>query len=81
MTTLFAPGDFARSIESHWLGRVEAIEGSGLDTMLRMQGVNSLTRAIAGGDISEHIDADDVQWFSPDDVRKIKFYESAVAHD
>jgi hypothetical protein len=62
-------GQFARSIESGWLGRVIAVEGKGSDVMLKMQGVNDLVRAIKGGDIEDAIDDDDTQWFAPEDLK------------
>ena len=58
-------GRYARSIESGWLGKVVAIDGD----MLKMQGVNDLYRTMKGGDIEDALDADDVQWFTPDDLR------------
>lgn len=58
-------GRYARSIESGWLGKVVAIDGD----MLKMQGVNGLYRTMKGGDIEDALDADDVQWFTPDDLR------------
>ncbi len=62
-------GRFARSVESGWLGKVVGVESHGGDTMLRMQGVNVLCWQIAGGSIEDHLDTDDVQWFSPADLR------------
>ena len=58
-------GRYARSIESGWLGKVVAIDGD----MLKMQGVNDLYRTMKGGDIEDALDVDDVQWFTPDDLR------------
>jgi len=69
------PGDYAISIEAGWLGKVVAVEdGStpGLAGLLKMQGVNRLSRALLGGDIEDHLDADDTQWFAPKDVRLVK---------
>lgn len=37
-----------------------------------MKGVNELCHLVAGGSIEEHLDDDDVQWFTPDDVRVVK---------
>ncbi len=61
-------GQFARSIESGWLGKVIAVETHDGDTMLRMQGVNELCLIVAGGKASDWLDEDDIQWFAPDDV-------------
>ena len=61
-------GRYARSIESGWLGKVIAIDGE----TLKMQGVNDLYRAMMGGDIEDALDDDDIQWFTPDDVRFVK---------
>ena len=65
-------GQFARSVETGWVGKVLAVEGSGIDAMLKMEGVNNLVRLMKGGDIEDSIDHDDVQWFSPDDVKFLK---------
>ena len=67
-------GRYARSIESGWLGKVVSVEPPDADgfIMLKMQGVNELVRTIKGGDIEDCLDADDVQWFAPEDVRFLK---------
>lgn len=61
-------GRYARSIESGWLGKVIAIDGD----LLKMKGVNELVRDIIGGDLEDLLDADDTQWFTPEDVRFLK---------
>jgi hypothetical protein len=62
-------GRYARSIESGWLGKVIALETIGGLPMCRMVGVNDLHRILLGGDIEDALDHDDVQWFSPDDLK------------
>ena len=54
-------GDSIKNIESHWHGRIIAVEGEGSDTMLKCQGINWWTG---------ELDADDIQWHSPYDVIK-----------
>jgi len=65
-------GRYARSVESGWLGRIEAVEDHDGDVFYRMKGVNEICRIIAGGDIADWIDDDDTQWFAPEDVTLIK---------
>jgi hypothetical protein len=65
-------GRFARSIESGWLGKVVGIDAYNGETMLKMQGVNELCQMIFGGSPEEHLDNDDTQWFTPEDVRFLK---------
>lgn len=64
-------GRYARSVESGWLGKVVSVESSDGQTLCRMQGVNELYRTLKGGDIEDAIDADDVQWFTPEDLKFI----------
>lgn len=68
-------GRYARSVESGWLGKVIAVEGD----MLKMQGVNELCRTIAGGEMEEHLDDDDFQWFDPNDLKFLKKAEAKVS--
>lgn len=65
-------GKFARSIESGWLGKIVGVEVQDGLTMFRMKGVNTLTHTVGGGNIDDHIDEDDTQWFTPEDVRFVK---------
>ena len=83
---VFVVGDFARSVECGWLGRIKAIhtewQGEPLGyTMCEMEGVNTLCWNIKGGSIDDFIDHDDTQYFSTDDinwVRIIREPEAAV---
>jgi hypothetical protein len=61
-------GQYARSIESGWLGKVVGVESHEGDTMLRMQGVNELCLTVAGGKGRDWLDEDDIQWFAPADL-------------
>lgn len=61
-------GQYARSIESGWLGKVVAIENHDGDTLLRMQDVNELCLIVAGGKASDWLEEDHTQWFAPEDV-------------
>jgi hypothetical protein len=54
-------GDYIRSVETGWHGKVEAVQTSGGETMLRCKGVNFWDGSI---------DEDDTQWFAPADVVK-----------
>lgn len=65
-------GRFARSVESGWLGKVVAVEELDGDVLLKMHGVNTLCRTIAGGDIDDWVEEDDTQWFAPEDLRFVK---------
>lgn len=64
-------GKYARSIESGWAGKVVAIEKIGCDWMLRMHGLDHFSLYF-GSRLSEAIDCDDVQWFSPSDVEMLQ---------
>lgn len=77
---MFKIGDFARNIESGWLGRIEEILApetvkvdethSFQETMCRMVGVDTLV-CIAGGLTWEQaISEDDVQWHSLSDLKR-----------
>ena len=65
-------GRYARSVEAGWLGKIIGIDYINGDTMFKMMGVNSLYRMIEGGDIEDALDEDDIQWFSPADVRMVE---------
>lgn len=65
-------GRYARSVESGWLGKVIAMEGEGIDRMCKMVGVNELCSTIKGGDIEDHLEMEDVQYFTPDDLKFLK---------
>ena len=85
MKHTFKVGDFARSVESGWIGKiVEVFKFSEPDghcgiceeDECRMVGVNLLAHTIGGSPINECIDHDDVQWFSADDLRLVKIKEA-----
>lgn len=67
---VFKVGDYARSLESGWLGKIIAIEHptelGGL--MMKMMGVDWMAHEIAGLTAEESLSADDVQWFGTDDL-------------
>lgn len=65
-------GRYARSIESGWLGKVIAVELHGDERMLKMMGVETLCLAVAGGSFEDWLCPEDIQWFSPNDVRFTK---------
>lgn len=58
---------FCRSVETGWVGYVVDVEDHG-EPMLKMKGYNRLTHTVGGGNIMDHLDDDDVQWFAPADV-------------
>ena len=65
-------GVWARSIESGWRGMVIDVEDH--DTpMFKMVGVCELSVMACGLSLADAISTDDIQWFSPFDVRYIKF--------
>ena len=61
-------GRYARSIESGWLGKIVDVDHD----YYKMMGYNGLCHVIAGGDIEDHLDKDDLQWFVPEDIRFVK---------
>lgn len=65
-------GRLARSIETGWLGKIQAVESQNGEEMYKMQGVNTLCLAIAGGVPDDHLDDDDIQWFAPADVKLVQ---------
>ena len=84
----FTVGDLARSIESGWLGRIIEIlptETSEFDgrtcreTMCKMEGFDMLAWTVAGGDLFDHCDHDDAQWFSLNDIRYVRVIEKEAA--
>lgn len=62
-------GEYARSIETGWVGKVVAVEDCGGDLMYKMVGVCLVGLCVAGGTFEENLSPDDVQWFAHDDVR------------
>lgn len=64
-------GEYARSVESGWLGKVVGVNGD----MLTMQGVYELAWSMKGGHISDHLCQDDTQWFTPEDLKFVRLVE------
>ena len=60
----FKVGDFARNVESGWLGRIEEIQApetvtvdektSFVETMVRMVGVDELALTVGGGTVAKY---------------------------
>ena len=74
----FKVGDFARNVESGWLGRIEEIQAPEMDektsfveTMVRMVGVDELALTVGGGTLEQCISENDVQWFSTVDLTPV----------
>lgn len=65
-------GVWARSIESGWRGMVIDVEDHGTP-MFKMVGVCELSIMVAGLSLADAMSSDDIQWFSPFDLRYIKF--------
>lgn len=62
-------GDYARNVESGWLGKIVAFErDNNLDWMAKMVGVDVMATHIAGLSQEESLSEDDVQWHSPGDL-------------
>lgn len=61
-------GQYAISVESQWLGKVIAIEVIDDDVYCKMQGVDELTKAVAGGSLEDNLASNDIQWFAPEDL-------------
>lgn len=66
----FEIGDYAQSIESGWIGRIEAFEEKGDegDVFCRMIGVDEFA-AMFCDSIEEALTPDDTQWFVPADLK------------
>jgi hypothetical protein len=76
----FKVGDYARNVESRWLGKIRAIKTGEVkvdDTMLftettaEMVGVDELAMTISGLPIQEALCEDDVQWHDVKDLMLI----------
>lgn len=78
----FHVGEYARNIESGWIGRIEEIfpprevkvddTQSFMETMARLQGVNLLVCTVAGVPWDQALDDDDVQWHSVNDLVPVR---------
>lgn len=70
-------GQFARSVETGWLGKVVSVEkeNHGDQILCKMVGVDELYRTLKGGDIEAALDESDVQWFVPEDLRFLRLVE------
>jgi hypothetical protein len=80
-THVFKVGDFARNIESGWLGKIVAIKTETVridetrwydDTMAEMIGVDELARMVAGLSCEAALASNDRQWHSIDDLVKFR---------
>lgn len=62
-------GRFARSIETGWVGVIIDVEtDKNGDRMLMMAGVDGLAHMVAGGDLKDFVDMEDIRWFDPRDL-------------
>ena len=80
MTKTFA-GIWAKSIESGWKGQVIAIEEFNGDVMYKMVGICWLSQVVGGQTLEEAISSDDIQWFSPYDVRYIRRPQGSLSQE
>ena len=86
----FKVGDFARNVESGWLGRIEKIQApetvkvdektSFVETMVRMVGVDELALTVGGGTVEQCISENDVQWFSTVDLKPVTIRNESGLH-
>jgi hypothetical protein len=69
----FQVGDYARSLESGWVGKILVFETDGNgDRMARMIGVDNLAQLFGGLTMEESLTTDDIQWFAPADLIPIE---------
>ncbi len=69
MACTFQIGDFARSLETGWLGKIIAWEaGPNGDQLAKMMGVDWLAQTVAGLSADEALSSDDIQWFDVADL-------------
>ena len=77
MVHTFQVGDYARNIESGWLGKIQSLATetvkiddtrSYVKTMAKMIGVDELARNIGGLTTEESLSDNDIQWHSTDDL-------------
>ena len=61
----FGVGDYARSLESGWLGKILDVAAEG---MARMVGVDWMANVVAGMTREESLSHDDIQWFALGDL-------------
>jgi hypothetical protein len=74
----YSVGDWARSVESNWLGRIVELKDEPIiidhdmppipQVMAKMEGVDGLVMTITGEPREKCISPDDIQWFSTDDL-------------
>lgn len=57
----FGVGDYARCLESGWLGKILDVDAEG---MARMVGVDWMANVVAGMPREESLSHDDIQWFA-----------------
>ena len=74
-------GIWAKSIESGWKGQVIAIEEFNEDVMYKMVGICWLSQVVGGQTMEEAISSDDIQWFSPYDVRYIRRPQGSLSKE
>jgi hypothetical protein len=69
MAHAFKVGDYARSLETGWLGKILEIgpDHNG-DIMAKMMGVDILANLVIGLSAEESLSRDDIQWFAPADL-------------
>lgn len=69
----FSVHDYARSLESGWLGKILSIEDDQYGTpTARMVGVDGMAHAIMGMSAEESLSFDDIQWFALADLLPVK---------
>ena len=73
----FKVGDYARNVESRWLGKIRAFKTkevkvddttSFTETLAEMVGVDELAMTICGLPVEEALCEDDVQWHDVSDL-------------
>ena len=65
----FSVGDYARSLESGWLGKIVEIDGKG---MAKLIGVDWVAYTIMDESLDDSLCPDDVRWFALDDLVSVR---------
>jgi hypothetical protein len=68
ISNLFQIGDYARSVETGWLGKIVAFKDRDGERFAKMIGVDVIAGLVGGLSIEESLSYDDVQWFVLDDL-------------
>ncbi len=65
-------GDYARNIESGWVGRIDGFEDDqNGDLMASMRGVDLVLTHVLGVPVERAINDDDRQWHAPADLERV----------